>query len=127
MAFGFVRTLLGTLGKYLARASRFLRGIAAERGGTCVHYFSLSLSKLPPRQDRLSILSLQEEVIPTLIHQSLKDKTGTPGTSPPDKHISIVCSGSNNGNIHLKQVQEKEAQIQKLFRNQRKPNVAFHS
>lgn len=128
MVFDFVRILLGTLGKYLVRASRLLRDIAAERGGTCVYYFFLSLSKFSPRQDRLLILSLQAEVMPTLIHQGLRDKTGTSHTPPPpDKYISAVCSGSNNGNIHLKQVQEKEAQIQKLFRNQRKPNVAFHS
>lgn len=127
MVFDFVRILPGTLGKYLVRASRLLRDIAAERGGTCLHYFFLSLSEFSPRQDRLLILSLQTEVMPTLIHQGLRDKTGTSHTPPPDKYISAVCSGSNNANIHLKQVQEKEAQIQKLFRNQRKPNAAFHS
>lgn len=73
------------------------------------------------------ILPFQVEVISTLIYQSLRDKTGTPLTFPPNKYISVVSRGSNNGNIHLKQVQEREVQIQKLFRNQRKPNVAFHS
>lgn len=48
------------------------------------------------------ILPFQAEVIPTLIYQSLRDKTGTPLNFPPNKYTSVVSRGRNNGNIHLK-------------------------
>lgn len=75
---------------------------------------------------RFIILFLQAGMLPTLIHQSLSDKTGTPPT-PPDKHVSVICSGRNSRESHLKQLQKKEDKIKKPFRNQGKEHVALLS